>query len=381
MKYRGRLLILFLILIAFFAPLSLLRTLALFGAFLLFFNLLYLFFLEQGVRIRRKDPVVRIYKNQLARIELEIQNRSWFPMLAVVLSDGISTFDAHGQNRQKLDILPKSKRVIHYTFRGTERGRWELGPVRIELRDFLGMQSVTVESPERGHLVVYPAMVPLSFHPGDGSPVGELPSPFRIHEDPGRFRSLREYQVGDDLRRINWKSTAHVGKLIATEYESSMDSPLLVILNIYGPSFPLKERYLYTEWAISYGASLVSTATMAGQMTGLVSNGLLPDREERLYIPPAHESATPILDSLASLRISEDDEGWDLFHRALVEVPYRAHVAYVGVFGGEKLQELVLLSRRKGCTFAVYIVGATAENLRELHQWQVPVVEMEYENG
>ena len=66
---------------------------------------------------------------------------------------------------------------------------------------------------------------------------------------------MRQYQEGDDLRRIHWPSVAHTGELMIRQDESSRRSSGLVFLDsresalgqIHGPAF---------ERAVSVAASL-----------------------------------------------------------------------------------------------------------------------------
>ncbi|HYN79812.1 MAG TPA: DUF58 domain-containing protein [Lamprocystis sp. (in: g-proteobacteria)] len=47
----------------------------------------------------------------------------------------------------------------------------------------------------------------------------------------GEFHRLRDYREGDDLRRIDWKATARMHKVIAREYQDERDQRLLFLLD------------------------------------------------------------------------------------------------------------------------------------------------------
>ena len=44
--------------------------------------------------------------------------------------------------------------------------------------------------------------------------------------------ALREYQPGDDLRHVHWKSTAKTGRLMVRQYEESRRSRMAVVLGL-----------------------------------------------------------------------------------------------------------------------------------------------------
>ena len=46
------------------------------------------------------------------------------------------------------------------------------------------------------------------------------------------FESLREYAVGDDFRKIDWKATARRGKLIVRQFEQERNQPVIICIDI-----------------------------------------------------------------------------------------------------------------------------------------------------
>jgi uncharacterized protein (DUF58 family) len=138
-----------------------------------------------------------------------------------------------------------------------------------------------------------------------GIPLGALISPNPLYEDLTRWRSLREYQSGDELRRINWKASARnsadpSATLLVNEYEAAISCPLVIFLNLDPAEYELRKRELYFERAIEAAAALCLMAARDRQELGLI-----------LYTP--HEGAgfsivksgaftlIPILERLAAL--------------------------------------------------------------------------------
>jgi uncharacterized protein (DUF58 family) len=92
-------------------------------------------------------------------------------------------------------------------------------------------------------------------------------------EDPLRFAGVREYQLGDDPRRIHWKATARAHSLQSKLYEPSSLRRLLVLLDAWNYSEELKEADLeLQELTISVAASLALWGLDNSYMVGLLSN-------------------------------------------------------------------------------------------------------------
>lgn len=101
----------------------------------------------------------------------------------------------------------------------SERGLYEVGPVRVRLRDPLGLVARTVRAPVTTEVVVHPAREPLDRSAGG---LGSL----RGLSDPARqeFAFVREYQPGDPVQQVDWKSSAKHDELHVVEFTAS-DGP------------------------------------------------------------------------------------------------------------------------------------------------------------
>ncbi|AEJ20421.1 DUF58 domain-containing protein [Gracilinema caldarium] len=380
MKGRKRLIqSIFLLAVFLFAPVAGLRFVALFWFLLLCINLFYLRYMGRHIQIRRKDPVIRTYKNQSTGIELEVINTGYLPLFNAIISDTTGSLDPTSLCRMRLDMRKRSRRTISYTLRPNERGLWTLGPVKLIIRDLFGWEERSFEQPDRTTVIVYPEVFPLPYQAYDGYPLGTIKTKHILHEDPSRYRALREYQQGDELRRINWKASAHAGMLISNVFESSVDVPLLVLLNLSAPAFPLKSQYMYAERCIEYAASLISSASLVDQSVGCISTGILPEDGQPLHIESGREHRLVILDSLARITLSEETS-YHIFTEALKRLPYRSRVCYVGPVLADTLLELLLLTRLKGGDFIVYCIVPKKEELERLHEKSIPVREMETES-
>ncbi len=97
------------------------------------------------------------------------------------------------------------------------------------------------------------------------------------------FATVREYAVGDEIRKIHWKSSAKLGKLIVRESVTSAGNEILIFLDTNLASYPAKpgtgvlfDETLF-ERAVSITAGLVVEAFRTGTPISLYSQsgGLL----------------------------------------------------------------------------------------------------------
>ena len=154
------------------------------------------------------------------------------------------------------------------------RGFHVLGPVRLRSSDPFGWLEREILLPANETLLVYPLIASLeTLGLPDAFPMGERIGPRQLLEDPLWFAGLREYQRGDDLRRIDWKATARAGELRSKLYESTTERHMLILLDTW--AYSREQRGVdveMQEFAISIAASLATWALDEGYMVGFLTN-------------------------------------------------------------------------------------------------------------
>jgi len=133
------------------------------------------------------------------------------------------------------------------------RGVLSVGPVSVLRGDPLGLFERTHDRRHAVELFVHPrtsALEGLSLgHLRDleGLPVQHL------SRDDVSFHALREYQPGDDLRHVHWKSTARVGELMVRQYEETRRSHFVVALSTSPDEYRSPDEF---ELAVSVAGSI-----------------------------------------------------------------------------------------------------------------------------
>ncbi len=244
-------------------------------------SLLLGFMLVSGIAGRANLHAVRvtirfpeeIYAETPTPVQIRIKNpRRFLPvfLVHVRIADHSCLFPY-------LDPQGSEDRWIHVTFR--RRGRIRVPPTIISSNfpfHFFTRYRIVAESRE---LVVFPRLLRCPF---PALPARPVPPAFRgttdshkTGEDPD-FLGIREYQPGDPLKRIHWKSSAKTGRLLSKEYVSAVGEKIILDLK----DLPEKEP----ERRISCAAFWVVTLMRRGIAVGLVlGNTRHPPKNHRAH--------------------------------------------------------------------------------------------------
>lgn len=180
-----------------------------------------------------------------------------------------------------------------YSVTCTARGVHSFGPTILRSGDVFGFQSRQESLANRQYLLVYPMVVQLTrFSLPARHPFGDYKAPRRLLEDPSRVIGVRDYQYGDDLRRVHWKATARTMQLQSKVYQPTTTYTMALFLNVaqqldvwYG----IHPEVL--ELSICATASVASWALDEGLAVGLYANTTMYMPEIGMTLPkPADES-------------------------------------------------------------------------------------------
>ena len=175
-------------------------------------------------------------------VELEASGR--VPPASVTLVERVGRLgeQRHGMRRNGRRLS------VRYVLRRLPRGRYAFEDVRAELADPFGLEGIAVELPAPGALLVYPRLVR----------VDRLFSETGVRSHDGRrlllrrhsgfeLHGVREYEQGESLRRVHWRSTARRGQLMVKELEDAPRDEIAVLLDadassVVGESFDVQVR-------------------------------------------------------------------------------------------------------------------------------------------
>ncbi|HYF47517.1 MAG TPA: DUF58 domain-containing protein, partial [Acidimicrobiales bacterium] len=181
------------------------------------------------------------------------------------------------------------------------RGIIRVGPLHVVVGDPFGLAEVRVEATGVSELTVYPRVddvtaVPLTSgtdphagadHPNNLSPAGD------------DFFALREYTVGDDLRRVHWPSTAHHDHLMVRQDELPWQGRATIFLDVREGGLPASA----IEPAVSAAASLLRACRRRNHQVRLVTTDGLDSG-----FGDAHAQVEAMMEHLAVVEPSRLDD-------------------------------------------------------------------------
>jgi len=218
------------------------------------------------------------FLRQPSELTLEIKNTSLLPVIWLEIHESLplNVRNTAIQN-YVISLPPKGKQKLTYPLFPQKRGFYKIGPTSIASGDLMGIAHSAEIYFEPDDLTVYPHIVPLeNLGLPSRSPFGSIRHKDPIFEDPSRIYGKRDYQVGDSLKRIDWKSSAAVGKLQVKKFEPSITMETLLILDLDIASFDIQKLYDYSELAITCAASVAYWCNARKMPVGLITNGLDP---------------------------------------------------------------------------------------------------------
>lgn len=163
---------------------------------------------------------------------------------------GVATFAAARTS-------PGQPLVARYEVFCRNRGVYPVGPAVVGVTDPFTLAERSAKTGAVDRLVVYPSITQLSGFPAvrGHDPATQSTRPTFAPHGGEDFFTLREYQVGDDLRRVHWPSSAKRDELMIKQLEVPWQARALVLLDQRADRFADEESF---EQAVRGAASVTA---------------------------------------------------------------------------------------------------------------------------
>ncbi|MHA1543376.1 MAG: DUF58 domain-containing protein, partial [Candidatus Hodarchaeales archaeon] len=194
-------------------------------------------------------------------LEIQITNTNTTPLTITIDNkyDG-SIILIEGWTLQRIQLKPGERKKLSYIFTVKKRGNFDFQPLRVYKGDLLGLYRNTLEIDDKFQVQVIPARPHVRLGKKQKRVVRDKLAGEFGYKRKGtgdEFFALRDYARGDEPRKIYWKKSAQLGKLISREYEDEVTFRVLVAIDV---SFTMRARKL--EYGLT---SLLELAEMSSQ--------------------------------------------------------------------------------------------------------------------
>jgi uncharacterized protein (DUF58 family) len=222
--------------------------------------------------VHRLDPP-RVAAEEPAEVTARVENASRLHADALLAKDAIS--DPLGSSPRFVlgEIEPGGHQDLSYRIRPDARGKFTVGPLLVRVADAFGLVEITRSVGTVSTLVVTPRIFPLPRATAASSRTGNGGGGTRAISADGEDDAVpRQYQDGDELRRVHWKSTARHGELMVRRKEPQVHSSASVFLDTRRCSHAGSGPASTFEFAVSAVASIGTHLSGEGFRAGLITD-------------------------------------------------------------------------------------------------------------
>jgi uncharacterized protein (DUF58 family) len=152
---------------------------------------------------------------------------------------------------------PGQRLIARYEVYCRARGIYQVGPAEASVTDPFALTERRTAVGTVDRLTVYPQVERLNGFPAVRGldPSVQSTRPTFVPHGGEDFFTLREYQIGDDLRKVHWPSSAKRDELMIKQLEIPWQARALVLLDQRAQCYPTGEGF---EHAVRGAASVVS---------------------------------------------------------------------------------------------------------------------------
>jgi len=281
----------------------------------------------------------RVHAGTPSRVELSVRNVGSRRTPVLRLVDPVT--DTGGAELLLGPLQPRHDLAAAYQLPTERRGILRAGPLRAMVTDPFGLAERSFAVAGVAEVTVLPRidqLSPLPHSVGRDDPHAGADHPNVLGLGNEDFYALREYVVGDDLRRVHWASTARRGELMVRQDEVPWQGRATILLDARRDTTSAQSF----ELAVSAAASIVNASFQHRDLPRLI----LTDGTDSGYAE-GHGQVDQVMEQLAVVHRSRTVSLRPILH-LLERAPGGALVAILAMPTVDDIDALLKLRRRFG---------------------------------
>lgn len=248
--------------------------------FLHLVSLVYLLIMRKSIRIQSDHRDVEVVRGETVRVELGILNRSFLVCTKakadIYVQDYLGEDDSRTQAVFSIDS--RSKADFGFDVHMDHLGQYTAGIRNMYIYGLLGIVRIPVSFDSEFHVLVLPKI-----HEEEealsAESLTDSPDASSFMENDGfDYTGVREYAMGDSMKKIHWKLSAHSNGYMTKINEVGLKSDMAVILDMAADNYPTELLLSLNDGIVETAASLLLTA----EKRDIDSVLLYPDEEKQI---------------------------------------------------------------------------------------------------
>ena len=258
---------------------------------------------QKPISVERRIVPTRSVSGEDVTVILTATNSSSHTIPSLLIEDRIphDLKLGGGTNRLMLSMRTGETARFEYQISKPRRGSYQIGPTIVRTSDSAGLRTIDYQIANQSELIIIPSVERLGVVDLRGRRLGPWPGlvPAKRLGIGTEFFEIAPYVAGDDLRRVNWKASARLGRLVTNEFEGEQVIDVLIVLDCSEDVECRLFDYDALEFQVSFAASLCSQLIMQGNRVGLSVYGAA-----RTWVSPGFgkRHLLRLLDSLAFVK-------------------------------------------------------------------------------
>lgn len=334
------------------------------------------------VDYKRRLSANRVFFGEDVQLELEIVNRKPLPLPWIQIEEEIpeevtllkgEASASYKPNRSLLSNLLSltwyHKVIRRYPIRCLKRGYFTFGPTFVSSGDLFGFFNQETEISDIDYLMVYPKILPMEkLGIPSKQPFGDIRIRKHMFQDPMLTSGIRDYQPGDSLKYIHWKSSARRGELQTKVFEQTTTIDMGIFLDVRTIKPPLWGTMpQLLEAAIIVAASISNYAMTEGYRVGLYANQTMRSSNKLISLPPSQhkDQLRYILEALAHVHLHEAMPIEKLVMNETRTLHWGSTIVVISAAPDDSLLSTLIQLKKVGRSVALISIGDSIPPLKQ----------------